>query len=324
MSTSLSSGHVAQTNQVSQNSGNAKVLKDGSTVLVRVIADRGGGKYTGSVAGVRVNLTSSKNLQIGSSFLATITSKNGRIFVTPRQDTIVNQNIKIELIQNQQLISFLQGMGLPADSLSANLLQMTKQLEMKLDVALMNRLHNLSLKFKGKEKQSAELLMLLYKKGINADFNEMLQLLMLIDSGDERENDDFSEGKELANKINKIEDSWILFPFELRKMDDDSIQGRGCIRILLNNSKKIKMLNLDCCYDGKKYLFNLIYENSKCKKVKFNISNFSIDDLASKILSLKKSLAGIGSEIEVEWVEAEEIEGFASESEVFYGFDGRV
>ena len=84
-----SAGAVSiQSARLSQMGVNRQVLKEGSSVLVRVIADRGGGKYEGSVAGVRVQLNSAKALTPGQSFTATIAVKNGSIVITPKDNAL--------------------------------------------------------------------------------------------------------------------------------------------------------------------------------------------------------------------------------------------
>ena len=122
-----SSGAVSiQSARLSQIGVNRQVLKEGSSVLVRVIADRGGGKYEGSVAGVRVQLTSSKPLQAGDSFAATISVKKGLIVVTPKDISGMaglqgagEIALQFNEVSQSQLFSLLESLGLPADNLSS-------------------------------------------------------------------------------------------------------------------------------------------------------------------------------------------------------------
>ena len=51
-------GISVYTGQLSRLGIPRQTLKEGSQVLVRIISDKGGGKYEGSVAGARVTITS--------------------------------------------------------------------------------------------------------------------------------------------------------------------------------------------------------------------------------------------------------------------------
>ena len=166
-----SAGAVAiQSARLSQIGLNRQVLKEGSSVLVRVIADRGGGKYQGSVAGVRVQLNSAKTLQPGQSFVATVGVKNGTIVIVPKDTSLTaagNGEIALSFneVSDAQLFSLLESLGLPADSLSSSILKTFKQMGLKMDSALANKIRNLALRFSGKEKSAAEILSLLSQRG---------------------------------------------------------------------------------------------------------------------------------------------------------------
>ena len=316
------------TNQLSRLGLNQKVLKDGSTVLVRIISDKGNGKYSASVAGARVSVSSNKNLKIGSTFLANITSLDGKIYINPKENAgHVLNNIKLELLESSQLMNILQSLGLPADSVSLSLFQMTKQLEMKMDQGLLNKLYKISLKFNGKEKSAAEILLLLAKKGLNADEQEILQLLTFLESSGNKDlgdKDNFEKGKGLLNRMNRIKEGWLIFPFETVETKSSIALGRGNIRVLPSHNQKPKILNLDCRYETKTYLFNLNYDEGKLKKMKFFISETKLEEIDDIILSLKKRLIDIVPGIEIEWAEQEEIEGFTSQGQSFYTFDGSI
>ncbi len=316
------------TNQISRLGLNQKVLKEGSTVLVRVIADKGNGRYAASVAGARVNLSSNKNLKVGSTFVANISAHDGKIFISPKENVGIEMtNVKMELLENTQLMNLLQNLGLPADSVSLSLFQMTKQLEMKLDQGLLGKLHKIALKFSGKEKSAAEILILLAKKGLEIDEEELLQLLVFLESGDREDfgkQESRNKGKDLLNRINQNEEGWFIFPFEIVEIGNSKALGRGNIRLLPSHNQKPKMLNLDCKYNEKSYLFNLNYEEGKLRKIKFYISDTNVEDIDDEVLSLKKRLIDFVPGLKIEWCDKEEIEGFASQEQTFYSFDGSV
>ena len=71
-------------------------------------------------------------------------------------------------------------------------------------------------------------------------------------------------------------------------------------------------------------MFNLNYDEGKLKKIKFFISETKFEEIDDIILSLKKRLIDIVPGIEIEWAEQEEIEGFASQGQSFYTFDGSI
>ncbi len=307
-------------------------------MLVRVIADRGGGKYEGSVAGVRVQLNSAKALTPGQSFTATIAVKNGSIVITPKDTSLAAATNEIALafneISDSQLFSLLESLGLPADNLSSSIIKSFKQMGLKMDSALANKIRNLALRFSGKEKSAAEILSLLAEKGLEADEEEIKQLLTLLEE-DSAEQPDSSKSKEseqkLLNKINSTEGAWYLLPFELvqlREMPDTEHKflGKGCIRLLFDSANSLKLLNLDCNYKNQKYLFSLVYEGKKISNTYFNVSS-AINTLAAdrEIDALKKHFMAAGiNPGKISWAEKEELEGNASGLESFVSFGGEV
>ncbi len=319
---------------------NRQVLKEGSSVLVRIIADRGGGKYEGSVAGVRVQLSSSKALQPGQSFVATVGIKNGSIVITPKDTSLAAASSEIALafneISDSQLFSLLESLGLPADNLSSSILKSFKQMGLKMDSALADKIRNLALRFSGKEKSAAEILSLLAEKGLEADEAEIKQLLTLLEE-DSAEQPDSSKSKEseqkLLNKINSTEGAWYLLPFELvqlREMPDTEHKflGKGCIRLLFDSASALKLLNLDCSYNNQKYLFSLVYEGRKISNTYFNVSDsgeMRPQNPDNQIIKLKKHFMAAGiNPGKISWAEKEELEGNASGLESFVSFGGQV
>ena len=312
-------------------------------MLVRVIADRGGGKYQGSVAGVRVQLNSAKTLQPGQSFVATVGVKNGTIVIVPKDTSLTaagNGEIALSFneVSDAQLFSLLESLGLPADNLSSSILKTFKQMGLKMDSALANKIRNLALRFSGKEKSAAEILSLLSQKGLEADEEEIKQLLTLL----EGEGSDLESGKpeadksqkpeeKLLNKINSTEGAWYLLPFELVQLTEQAVSekqilGKGCIRLLFDSSTALKLLNLDCNYNNQKYLFSLSYEGKKITNTYFNVSSASGSlSPESEITSLKKHFMAAGiNPGKISWAEKEDLEGNASGLESFVTFGGQI
>lgn len=320
-------GVIIHTNQVSQTgTGGRNVLREGSQVLVRIISDKGGGKYEGAVAGVRVSLQSSRKLEPGKTFLASISAKDGTIYISPKENIQVQEKVQINLIQNEQIANMLKQLGLPADEVSLHLFQQLKQMGLKLDVSLLQKLHNVAIKFKGKEKAASEILMILKEKGIEATEEEILQLLFELEGQFSSDNsDEAGEQKqfELLNKINSKEGKWYLLPFEITQKTDDAVIGNGNLKLLYLHDN-LSLMNVDCNYNGKNHLFSVKFQNKKCISVSFNIpglekqSAILIQSLKTKLLA--QSLDGV----KVEWVDRDLIEGTACGTEQIISVGGLV
>lgn len=326
-------GIEVHTRQLQQNGIGRQVLKDGSQVLVRIISDKGNGRYEGSVAGARVSISSQKNLKPGSVFTAVIESKNGQIVITPNdKNLLVNmeKNFELQLLQNEKLFSFINNTGLPPDELSKHLLQQMKQLGMKFDGALFNKLYNSAVKFKGKEKKAIELLMILAKKNINFSEEELLELIYELygnDDSDFSDNNNSEPEYNLLNKINKTPQDWQLLPYSIvnrnvsgKESDEENELAKGSIRILFDEEKRIKLLNLDCFWNENlhEYFFSLEYEKGTCKKILVNTNSIK-KDLAKELLN-----RFVNGNRKIEWTEKENIEGTACASEELFTFGGEV
>lgn len=323
----MNAGFVVHTSQLSRTSISRHPIKDGSQVLVRIISDKGGGRYEGSVAGVRVTINSKQPLAAGTTFTATITSKNGQILLTPNlnnQNNINQTDFQLAVLQNEQLSAFIQNLGLPADTLGFHLLQQMKQLGMKLDSDLLSKIYNLSVKFKGKEKRAAELVSILVKKGIDFSEEDLLALLQELDSDpDEQSDDKQSEVEEykLLNKINSIKNTWQLLPYEI--VSNDGPLAKGSLGFFIDEEASLKLLNVECNWlsNNHDYLFNLEYEKGQCKNIKMSGQGVDVSKLA---YILDQRLSAAGKKIKIELVNPELIEGTACGQEEFFVFGGEV
>lgn len=322
----IANGVEIHSAQLSRAGLGRQILQNGSSVLVRVISDRGGGKYEGSVAGVRVNITSARALKAGDTFTAIINAKDGTIYLAPKDTALASMTLSFTEVQESALMQYLAASGLPSDSISVSVLQLLKQMEQKIDPGMLLKLRNLALRFTGKEKGAAELLAAIAEKGIEASDEEIKQLLLLLEGSFDNENEEPAsereQGKELLNKINSKTGAWYLLPFELVQLPA-TVRGRGCIRLLMDSLNQLKLLNLEADYQKKKYLFSLSYEGKKLGALHFNVSNaLSPDD---EIISLKKRFMAAGvNPGSVKWAQASDIEGSACSQESFYAFGGEV
>lgn len=313
----MANGVIVHSNQLSRIGVNRQTLKNGSSVLVRVIADKGNGQYTGSVAGVRVNLKSNQNLKIGSTFVATIAQKNGTIYVSPKESFISAENFKLTALDNNQILSLLQNLGVPLDEISLNLLKQFKQIEMKLDSELLNKLHTLSLRFKGTEKSASEILTILTEKKLTWTEEEIFQLLELLVGNQSCLDEKFNSGKNLLNKINKEKGSWFIVPFEVIEIKNQNIIGKGNIRLLLDKIESVKLINLECFVFNKRFVFSLSLDKSHLSKIRFNIDDNSSERF---VLLMKNKFPSV----DIEWAEIENLEGSSSNSEEVFSYNGVV
>lgn len=327
-----------------------KVLRDGGSVLVRVLADKGNGKYEVSLAGTRLNISAKNPLKPGQSFVANINTVGKQIHLTPQVQELAakNQNIILE-IADSKVFSFLASVGLPPDNISYNIMQQFKQLNMKLNVPLMNRIHQLASRYPGKEKIAAQIMINLINKGLDAEDSEIEKLLSLMDEENYKSEKnildissaiDMTFFKEMVEEYfkNLFEDEnkkidiltinnhfpgWIYLPFQITKMNSE-ITGEGCIKLLIEKSKSLKKVLVYCNYEGKDFNYNLDFAGADIKSLKFNISPFADEKIKEECQKIKKKFEAVGKYINVEWCEKDEVEGTASGMEKIVTFGGEV
>ena len=323
----MNTGFVLNTSQISRTSISGHPLKEGSQVLVRIISDRGGGKYEGSVAGARITINSRTALTPGTSFKATISTQNGQVLLFPLNESgqiAENTVFTMEAAQTEQLAAMLQSLGLNADDLSYHLMQQLKQLGMKMDSTLLSKIYNLSVKFKGKEKRAAELISILAKKGIDFSEEELLALLQELDGEtDDSEGNDKSQKSEykLLNKINSIKNTWQMLPYEI--VSNLAPLAKGNLGFFVDDAGQLSLLNLSCSWlsNNHNYLFSLEYEKGLCSNIKMSGKGIDISKLAD---ILDQRLISNGKNINIEIVDPELIEGTACGTEEFFVFGGEV
>ena len=302
-------------------SQNVKVLQQGSSVLVRIIADKGGGQYEGSVAGVRVKLHSQNPLKAGDVFTATVNLNKGKIEITPKSESGISflaDKVIVEAQGQNQLQNLLAKLGLAPDQLNSHIVLQMKQLGMKLDADLIRKLHSLSLRFAGKEKKAAELLTILKDKGLELTQSQILSLLNLLEAGEEGgEEDDFQKLKIINHKK-----GWIFLPYEIIEGNGNEKIGSGIIRLLIGADKRLSKLNFNILINKNEYLFNLDFEDKKYKKVRCNFP--AKESEKERLLeNLAGKLSGSGAP-EIIFAEKEQLEGSACQGEVFFEVGGRV
>ena len=344
---SVYSAHAAQAGLQEQK------IAEGSLVNVRIISSNGEGKYTGIVAGARVNLKSDSVLQNGDVFKAKISIKNNTIFLKPVQNNnsiennnkIQLDNFPLKLVENEELFSFFSRLGLPADNVILNIFQMMKQLKMKMDIPLFLKIHNLSVRFGEKQKSASEILMILQKKRIEVSVENILDLIGYLDGEEyweklEENNNKEENKKKILNSLNGKNGGWFVFPFYIMEnyvdyVADEEIQkkerkiGEGNIRVLVNESEKVEILNFSCFYKNAGNFASFLYDNGYLKTVRVNFQN-KLEKKEEVILYLKSKLKKLylqgktKNKIEVQWANQNELSGFSCDNEKFYSINKRI
>lgn len=347
---------INQSENIGSQNQNVRLLKEGGQVSVKILSDSGNNKYEAMISGVKVQVSANSGLEAGAVFKAVVASKNGSIQLTPlikaeilKVETLIVEETMENLfspVENSQLAGLLSSLGMANDKLSLSIFQQMKQLGMKLSPELMKKIYKDSLKFKGKEKKAAELMVLLKQKGI--DYSEEDILALLSDSFTENEkkrNEDKSLGTGLISYKNLVSafiqnvistdysnqkvgvltimnhlgwkgdrsgnGSWIFLPFEIMDYSSEEIKGNGNIKLLLDQSKRMKKILLDCKYENREYLF-CVEKNGDRSKILFNVehgdgSQKNIEELKNKL----SSEFGSNQNIQIEWVSREKLTGFA-------------
>lgn len=224
-----------------QSAINHQVLKEGSSVSVRILEDNGNGKYTASVAGVRIFLYAKNPLQKGNSFVATISIKDGKILLNPKiqdentknsikiisfdSDFFINENGKI----NAEFFLPLKNLGLPSDNLSKNIFLQFKQLGMKFDSSVMKKIYSISKKFTGKEKRISELLSMIYSKGLDFENEEELIEFLFEYERNFEEKNEINEKNEIFKKDFEIKKIIENFLESILNFENQEKCGKLCV-----------------------------------------------------------------------------------------------
>ena len=263
-------GVVIHSNRLVGNGIQGQNLQNGSSVLVRVASYKGNGVYEGFVAGVKVNISSQKQLQIGQSFQAKIYVKDGLIQLQMKDSfSSFTAGVQISESKFEVLNSLLNNLGFSSSPVINHILHQLKQLEMKFDSQVINKIKNLSLKFKGKELSASELLLILHEKNVDFSDSDLLSLILLLDVFNQDNNSKAGEKEafSLLKKMNNNLNNWIFLPFEFvpfdkieNKIDDNEKLGSGVLKILFTkNGWGVKQVNIECLYKSVEYVFVILF-----------------------------------------------------------------
>ena len=169
--------------------------------------------------------------------------------------------------------------------------------------------------------------------------------------------------RRILNSLNRMAGSWFVFPFcimekngigadgsagydgmdgslsgvwdggedvsQAKNQDDERKIGEGNIRILVNDSEKLEILNLSCFYKNAWNFASILYDNGFVKTLRVNFQN-KLEKKEEVILYLKSKLEKIylqgktKNQIDVQWAEKDELAGFSCENERFYSINKRI
>ena len=308
----MKTGAIQQQSSVLPES-NVKLLKNGSSVLVRVISNKGNGRYEGSVAGVRISFSAKNSLSVGQSFVATVNQNKGILELIPKLQR--QQSSLLNLVSDGQISKYLSGLGLVPDNLSFHLLKQLKQNKMEFNESVLNRVHKRAMKFSGKEKNASEILLMLYQKGINLSDEELNHLLNSFEN---------VESDELISKLNKIKKSWIILPFNIVDKNEDEF-GKGYVKILQDSGRNVLKTVVNCIYLKNTYSFLVDFQSNLPVLINMHISNVSNENaIKTNCHKLEAIFRNINPAIKVLWCNEDELKGFGCELEKMYVLGGEI
>lgn len=163
---------------------NANLIKEGSSVLVRILKQTGNNSYIASFAGGRFTVNSKEALKPGSTFMARVSFSDGKLNLSKipsEQNTAQNADAKNVVTSSNALTSdvaaLLQSLGVAPDSVSKTLLQTFYASGSRVDVNKLNRAKAAASKFEGREDEAAEAALILLEKGIEPTFENISDVL---------------------------------------------------------------------------------------------------------------------------------------------------
>lgn len=329
------------------------LLKDGSSVFVKIINSLGNNQYSASIGNTYFTLHSSKDLTSQSVFKATIEVKNNNILLHQILDNSKQENgIKYlnqkDLLQSSTSVNnYFQNLGLEANSMSFRLIQLIQQLQIKIDIPQIKKsvYKSKSIETKNKKEDFAEADYFLSDKNINASDEQIVTFInnILQDNSNSNQNEQtqkdsdetgflsslYSNSKTisrlkpgiltLSNHIKSPHTDlhWIILPYFLEFQD---IKYNGCIRLLLNHAqKKLQKMYINCESSLNKYFFMLYYKVTNSSN-HYTIKFYTEPDVSlEKIENMKKQLQQLFTETDknfvVEYSPKAKIEGLFTEDE---------
>lgn len=293
---------VVQTTALSKVNGNA-VLREGSSVFVRVIKNNGNNSYIMAFSGGRFAIKSEVALKEGAGFLAKIKLADGKILLQKMNPSVPDKS-GVQKLNPQQQKLFFQNLGLIPDNISYSLFQQMKQLGVRFEQRLFGKARSISKNFKGKEIEAAETVLILEEKGIEASKEAVESVI----GGNEdfmrkESSEDFSDAVSSENPFKKFfstvlsseadfsnpcgvlalfnhmgfnfekpetKGSWIKIPFVFSV---EPLEGTGRFCAFLNNfTKKMESAFIGFIIEDIRYDFSIAFKSGKLSGIRAGCS----------------------------------------------------
>jgi hypothetical protein len=190
--------------------GVPQVLREGSSVFVRVIAQTGPRTFTAGFAGGRYTVDSDLALKPGMTFTAELRLKDGKVMLVPQllsetgqqfvQNIPADVSAGIEL--SPQLKAYFISLGLVPDSITLRLFQQMIQLGSKFDAQFMQKARLLAKRFPGSEEEAADAALVLEQKGIRADVDTITELFCNFEfSGEQQQKKEEEQKRNISHIV---------------------------------------------------------------------------------------------------------------------------
>lgn len=331
-------------------------LKEGDPVLVRILGERGKGRFEASVAGLKIFLTSEKPMKPGDTFTGKLGLSNGAITITPlsseNADFIkINEVITAQISETSSLFepvssaaiaSLLASLNLPSDNLSFRMLLQFKQLGMRFDPKIMGRIRRAAEKSDNPVKTMEEQTVYAQKKIFvskksssnkgeykqNNNWNSEIKKFVktIFDGSLSNAPGELTVMNHMGfSKKTSSENTWITIPFEIGNPFDETVHGSGKIQILLGSSDKfLRQINIHADLENTFYRFALYPTpgSQEIKSIAFSISG-NVDQ-QKEILKLQDAFSSSGKIVSVKFVPFENIDGYAEGLENFSLMEGNA
>lgn len=188
-----------------------------------------------------------------------------KYYQTEATDKLIKITSK-NFLQQPNISELFEKFSLPPDTISLKILQFMQQMQIKLPLQTLSKLHKMANKFPEKKEKAVEIAMFLEDKGIEAT-EELIEDVFVILLGDSN-SQKHKNLLEILNHRSSENLQWIIIPFKQgvskgQKADletaDSIIQGN--IRLLIDkNQKKLKKINFFCENSRKTQYFVLYFK----------------------------------------------------------------
>lgn len=327
------------------NTDKLPVLKEGSSVYVRILNKTQNGKFIVSFNNQRILVDSKIDLKPGQSFLAKLQIVNNKINLIPVKENQNTQNL-------QKNNSFFQNIGLPQDNISVAIFNQLKSLNLKFDLKLFNKIRKIADKFSDKKEKVSSLMMLMEQKEIEISEETVNKIINCCENQQKKsknpEKDFFRQNRKdfdikeefskffkgiftsnsknknsvlgIFNQIgfnlknNSYGANWIHIPFEFNYLIcNQQKSGNGFINLFFKE-KTLSSAILKFNFDKNEYKFLLNFKNRLCNSIKFFKNSDFNSDLLNKFTEFLKKQKFADKNFSVKFLDKDFYSDFETES----------